>query len=268
MNKYEILIILLFTFIISVGSYRLVAADNTTNDSGNNAACNQDIYTCTDWGACTPQGTQTRTCTLVSTCPNADNEKPLETQFCEYVTPTSSKLKCTEMDTTRQRVLCRLGLSSKDLSAGLNLAYEPEDCRAIYDSVKRDECIKQYSDMQQCWEYDTGSSRTRCIKDRLNVLDVSKSVSVCKTDVTCIALVRKNVYALIKFQIDELENRAKEMNNQDLITKSQAADVMSFLEQQKLAIDNAKSKQDRIKAVESAKQQWIEFINQVKEAQK
>ncbi|OGH67101.1 MAG: hypothetical protein A2983_00155 [Candidatus Magasanikbacteria bacterium RIFCSPLOWO2_01_FULL_40_15] len=46
-------------------------------------SCTADIWTCTDWGNCSPEGKQTRFCTLSFNCPTTETPKPAETQSCQ-----------------------------------------------------------------------------------------------------------------------------------------------------------------------------------------
>jgi len=49
--------------------------------------CEEDAWSCGEWDECSPEGTQTRTCTLMSDCPTIDTAKPDEAQACEFTAP-------------------------------------------------------------------------------------------------------------------------------------------------------------------------------------
>ena len=254
-----VLMIVLLPFISSV-------SDSNAVRLRTNADCTEDIYNCTDWSACMPNGTQTRVCTLVSMCPNADNTKPLETGFCVYTTSLSSKLKCSDIEIMTQRIDCRLQLTKTDLSEGLNIAYMPEDCRAIYDSVQKDRCIQSYSDSQRCYALE-GDNKNICLKKLLNISDINTRKNSCQDD-SCLNSLRNDVYTMVKFRISDLEQNAILMANKGLISRSQAVQIIVQLEQEKLAFDNAASTQARVDSLSSAKQKWKDFINGLKEAAK
>ncbi|TSC76302.1 MAG: hypothetical protein G01um101431_923 [Parcubacteria group bacterium Gr01-1014_31] len=49
---------------------------------GGSPACANDTWFCSDWSACSADGTQTRSCTLSYDCPGVTDQKPAEQQAC------------------------------------------------------------------------------------------------------------------------------------------------------------------------------------------
>lgn len=47
--------------------------------------CDEDVYFCTDWSACSSDGTQTRDCILSDDCATVDDPLPNEAQACDAV---------------------------------------------------------------------------------------------------------------------------------------------------------------------------------------
>jgi hypothetical protein len=223
--------------------------------------CNEDIWTCSTWSDCQPDGTQTRQCTMEVLCPNADNDRPLEEQYCEYETPLSAQLECSNEETARDRIRCRTYLDNK-YSDG-KIIYLPEECHFIYDSGSKDECIRKYSLMQSCA---TKDSLHECLAESLNLQDISRRISDCGNP-SCILKAENDVYSYSKLQIYSLISRSESMLEAGWITEDQAIDIIYVLEQKILAFNNAQEKQDRISILHDAKDTWMNFIQSLKEAE-
>jgi hypothetical protein len=198
-------------------------------------------------------------------CPNADNTAPLETESCTYVSTLTASLKCSDLDTMKKRINCRLGLTESDLPAGLEIAYMPEECSVLSNINDKESCIKLYSDAQKCWSFAIGQKRTDCLKQVLNLGSMNSRKSSCNDD-ACLNRFRQDVYSLAKLHIDELEERAATMVDKGLATKSEASDIMTSLEQEKLLINNAADNTQRINALNDAKDSWNGFIRGLKES--
>jgi len=54
---------------------------------GSVPSCNADTWDCTGWSQCSPNGIQTRICTLTYDCPTVSIPKPAESQSCTPPTP-------------------------------------------------------------------------------------------------------------------------------------------------------------------------------------
>ena len=164
----------------------------------------------------------------------------------------------------KDRVSCRLGLTAADLANELKIAYLPEECRQINNPDQKDACIQTYSESQKCWQFDIGQQRNSCLKDMLNITDISAQKDNCQNNADCNANLKNNVYTLAKFKIYDLEERAEEMLDKNLITKDQAATIITQLEQDKILFNQAINKNGRITALNAAKTHWIAFINEVR----
>jgi len=229
-----------------------VYAENDT------VSCTQDVWSCTAWSTCSPAGSQTRTCTLVSSCPNADNDKPLELMDCEYVSTLSKSLECADLSTLKQRIGCRLGLD-KSPPPGLNIAFMPEECSTLFDAVSTDACIMRYSNAESCWGSDS-SKTDSCLKRQFNLTNLMSRRNACN-DASCTSSLTDDVDSLAKFRIQELENRAATMLSKGLITQDDAVNIIYYLEEQKLALNNAPTNTDKIRYLSDVKNKWTSFID-------
>ncbi len=54
-------------------------------------ACNSDTWVCEDWGSCSSNGSQVRTCTKTFDCPNTQTPLPVIKQSCEIQKDTSQQ---------------------------------------------------------------------------------------------------------------------------------------------------------------------------------
>jgi hypothetical protein len=251
--------------------------------------CNEDIYECTDWGECTPEGLKFRTCELVTLCPDADNSAPYEDEPCEYIDTSlgndssgsgsgssaspnyQSKVKCGTESTSMERVKCRLRLTANDVPSGISIGFMPEECRNDKDSDSKELCIKKYSDTQKCFGIEkSGSEIDSCMKQTFGAENIRQRISTCKNSAICLNDVKENVYSLAKSRMYSLENRAEVMLSKGLITKDQASEIIFQLDQQILGFNNAPDKASRIRTLENAQTKWTTFIDGLKamEAQK
>ena len=223
--------------------------------------CTEDIYECTEWSACSPEGSQTRTCELISTCPDADNDIPLELMDCSYESTLSESLECQDQGTLRQRVECRLNLD-KSPAQGLNIAFMPEECAALFDATGKDACIMKYSDIQNCWNTNSANTDT-CLRQHFNLNNVAQRKTQCNNDATCLYTLSSEVDDLAKLRIHELEFRAETMLNKRLIGMDDAVDIIFYMEQQKLAFQNSPSSDDKVRILSSVKNKWENFIDEL-----
>ncbi|MGV8151319.1 MAG: hypothetical protein ACP5NV_06350 [Candidatus Woesearchaeota archaeon] len=222
--------------------------------------CTEDVWDCTAWSECSIDGVQTRTCTLVSICPNADNDKPLEAVECVYVSDLSRLLDCSEIETSKERIRCILNSQSYPPS-DLNIGYLPEECSNAIGGEDKDACIRRYSDAAVCWS-DNYHDTDDCLKTLLNLDNgVLSRKNACNNDASCIEKLDEDVLSLAKFRIHELEYRVEGMLDKNLISENSAVEIIYYLEHQKLALDNAPSRVDRIKALSNVKDNWDDFVD-------
>lgn len=229
----------------------------------NTPSCTEDTWSCTEWEKCQKSGLQTRKCYLVDDCPNVNTPKPAEAGSCAYVSDMLASLKCHNLATMKERVGCRLGLADADLKKDLQIAYLPEECRALSSDAEKEDCVLLYSKSQQCWSLPIGSSRNNCLIKILDIGDTGKEKQSCK-DAACVATLKKKSYALIKFAFYDLEERAEGLYKKGFISKEKAAEIIAKLEEQKIAFNKAASKEQKKQVILETKNLWKEFASSVK----
>lgn len=62
-------------------------------------SCTADIWGCSDWGFCSLEGQQTRSCNKTLNCPFANTPSPATTQSCSYVPPTCTSWTYSDWNT-------------------------------------------------------------------------------------------------------------------------------------------------------------------------
>lgn len=222
--------------------------------------CTEDIYECTEWSECSTEGIQTRTCELISICPGADNDWPLELMECEYVSELSASLECRNEPTLKQRIECRLNLE-KNPPQGLEIAYMPEECTASFDEEGKKACIKRYSAVQKCWSNDFRNTDS-CLRQQLNMNNFMQRKNQCN-DADCLFELNSDVNNLAKLRIHSLIYRAELMLDKTLADKDSVIDIIAYMEQQKLALQNSPTAGDRIRVLENVKDRWDDFIDEL-----
>lgn len=264
MKKEVILKCLLILTLFSVSISIVIAAGGGGGGSSPNF-CDEDIYGCTPWSSCKSDGTRSRVCTITTDCDNVISLKPSEKESCEYVSEIFASLKCHNQEPMLERVYCRLGLDDEELGRELKIAYLPEECRVVRNEGKRDECILLYSRSQSCWQKPIGDERKQCLKDLLGVNDILQQKLLCNEDDKCLDDLKKKVYSLIKFSFYDLEERAEDLYEEGLITREEAANIISNLEQKKVDFNLADSKEERKEVIVEIKIIWEKFINKLRE---
>ncbi len=228
-------------------------------------SCPNDVWKCTMWSECQKDETQARTCTLDYDCSGVDTPKPAETESCAYVSNIVSSLKCHNLGAIKERVACRLSLSDADLNNELEIAYLPEECRAMGKDKDREECVLLYSASQKCWKQQIGSKRTECLNQLLEIKDFRKEKESCSNP-SCFAQLKKKAYALIKFNFYDLEERAEKLYEEGKISKEKAADIISKLEEKKIEFNKAAGKQERKNIINEAKKLWNDFTQELRKS--
>ena len=222
-------------------------------------ACTEATWSCAGWEKCQKDGIQTRTCYLVDDCHNVNTPRPAETGSCAYVSEMLASLKCHNLATLKERVECRLGLSDADLKKELQIAYLPEECRALGNDAEKEDCILLYSKSQQCWSLPVGKERSSCLRKILDIVNTKEEKQSCKNP-ACFAAVKKKAYALIKFSFYDLEERAEELYGKNLVSKEKAIEIIAELEGKKTDFNQAASKEQRRQIILDAKKLWNEFV--------
>lgn len=226
--------------------------------------CAEDTWTCGEWNNCGKDGTQTRSCQLTRDCPSVETPKPEEKASCVYVSKTLKSLQCYNQATLQERVQCRLGLSKSQLRKELAIDYLPEECRTVSTDADKEDCVLLYGKSQPCWDLANTKERMGCIKNMLNLTDIQQQKHACGTNNGCLRNIQKNVYALIKFSFYELEERAEALYEEKIIDQEKTASIVAQLEEQKIAFNNAKSKEERKQVIQDTKKIWKDFVESVR----
>ncbi len=226
--------------------------------------CTGDIWTCTEFSECSPDGIQSRKCTLTVDCASVNTPRPSEKESCVYVSHVLSSLKCANLESVRDRVHCRLGLEEAELQKELEIRYLPEECRSILSTKERENCVLLYARSQKCWHLPIGEERINCLRNILDIKNINKQKEACKNSATCLSSLRKNVYSLIKFRLYDLEERAEELIEKNITTREQAAVIIIALEEKKLEFNKATTKEQRKQIIQDVKVLWKGFIEGLK----
>lgn len=261
-QRLKSLVVYFFVFLIAVVPFAESAGGGGGGSTKTTPSCTEDIWSCGFWSKCQKDGTQTRTCTLSYDCPSADTKKPAEVESCNYISNMIASLKCHNLGTIKERVACRLGLTDADLRNELEIAYLPEECRALNNDADKEDCVMIYSKSQQCWTLPI-KKRSNCLKQIFDIKDLKNERVSCKNP-SCFATIKKKAYMLIKFKFYDLEERAEMLYDNKLITKEQAADIIAKLEENKIAFNGAKTKEERKQIILETKKLWNNFIFEVK----
>src|SRR3989344_5555312 len=82
--------------------------------SSSTPSCSQDTWACSEWSVCNIDEVSLRTCKMTFDCSTTDTPRPSELEDCRYVSATIKQLKCGNLITLKERVACRLSLSSAE----------------------------------------------------------------------------------------------------------------------------------------------------------
>ena len=251
-------------FIIFIMMPQILAAGSGGGGSVKTPTCTEDTWSCTSWSKCQKDGTQSRTCTLVSDCSDAVTPKPDEIASCAYVSEILSSLKCYNLATMKERIGCRLSLADEELSKELKISYLPEECRALKNDAYKEDCIMLYSKSQPCWKLPIGPQRMSCLKHTLEIKNIKEEKLSC-TNPSCFAGLRKKVYTLIKFRFYDLEERAEGLYEKGLISNEQEVEIITKLEEKKIEFNQANSKEQRKQIILEVKKVWRDFVLELSE---
>ncbi|MBI5391242.1 hypothetical protein HZB02_07165 [Candidatus Woesearchaeota archaeon] len=254
---------LLMGVLILTLPFALAAGGGGGGSTRDQSTCTEDTWTCGAWSACSKANVQTRSCTMTVDCSTTATPKPVETASCTYVSRLLSKLKCHDLPTLKDRVSCRLGLSNANLAAELQIAYLPEECRALTSVSEQEQCVSLYSRSQPCWKKE-GSERKQCLRKLIGIASIPDEKKACGKDPACISVLRKRAYGLIKFSIYDLEERAEGWYVTGIITQDKAATIIAALEEHKVAFNQAASPDERRQVLLDVKAYWKSVIAEVR----
>ena len=158
---------------------------------------------------------------------------------------------------------CRLGLSDDELNKELKIAYLPEECRTIENKGEREECVLVYSRSQRCWALPIGLERRECVNQILGITDITIQKESCTNENACLNNLRKNVYLSIILRFYDLEERAEDLQEQGKITKEEAAEIISSIEEKKVEFRKATTKEQRKQIIMDVKNLWKDFVKNI-----
>ncbi|MBI5221500.1 MAG: hypothetical protein HY979_01705 [Candidatus Magasanikbacteria bacterium] len=209
----------------------------------------------------------------VETTPAPSPTSTVATATPALITPTTTSTSPTktilcEQSTLEERVSCRLGLTEDQQREQLGIIYFPEECRVLI-GEKQTACVNRYRLVQPCWEKPIGPSRSACASKVLGIKNnPAPEFRAClrkKSDqrASCQADVRDKVYALIKFRLYDLSERAESLLEKG-IAKEKIVKLVSTMEQKKQAFNEAPSYQARRQILLDAQKTWHDFTASVK----
>lgn len=171
-----------------------------------------------------------------------------------------TELKCGGYLELRDRVACRLQLREEQKDEYEN--FFPEECRSWQD---QQQCVQLYRSVQSCWRLATSAARISCLREKVGITNVREQKSACGTDEACLQDLRKKVYTLIKLRLYNLEERAEELMEDGKLTKDEVADFVVKIEEDKLAFNQAQSKEERRAIIMQVRQHWLDLLRKVVE---
>lgn len=225
------------------------------------SACDSDVWTCGPWQACDAEGNQGRDCKLAKDCPSVDTPSPAVSQRCDH-------LQCGNLPTLDARVRCRVNLAPAGIDRELELQYLPEECRAEKDASVQAACIARYRAIVPCYKPPEGEQRFSCGRQALGLdAPVADLLRSCQAGpdaerAACLQALRGKVYAMVKFRFYDLEDRAE-----DLFARGASTDrigtFVSYMETEKLAFNQAGTKDERLAIVRDVQAHWKAFIVEI-----
>jgi len=189
-------------------------------------------------------------------------------QTTEAISQTS-ELKCGDLPTLRERVECRIELSEYELGKELELQYLPEECRTIINQGLQESCIQRYESVQQCWQNPVGPSRISCVKKQFNLGDIKDEKATClasnpSNKETCLNELEDKVFALVKFRVYDLEERAEELLEEGA-SEEAVINLVAKLEEKKLEFNDASTIEDKKNVIKAVRNIWQDFVNEIKD---
>jgi len=183
----------------------------------------------------------------------------------------SPQLKCNQ-PTLAGRVRCRLSLSEAELEAELAKQYLPEECRTLT-SGKQETCVTRYRALQPCWLKPVGSARSACAAEKLGLKgtiaaqlkDCLKSQGADRA--ACQATARDKVFAMIKFRLYDLSERAEALIAKG-ISRDTVSDLVIAMETNKQSFNTATTYEARLKILNNARAIWKKFVAKTKGKEK
>lgn len=190
------------------------------------------------------------------------------TSSIAIIPATTTKSILCEQSTLEERVSCRLDLSEDQQREQLGIIYFPEECRVLA-TDKQVACVKRYRLVQPCWKKPVGPSRSACASKALGIKGSPTSeMKAClrkksNQRTACQADIRDKVYALIKFRLYDLSERAENLLEKGT-AKEKIVKFVTAMEQKKQAFNETNSYVTRRQILLDSQKTWRDFAIMVK----
>ncbi len=190
--------------------------------------------------------------------PKIEQQKPAEEEF-----------QCSSLPDLKERVKCRLSLSKEEAYEQEKLLYLPEECRAL-EGNRRMNCIVVYRSVQKCWKLEAGNERVECVRKQLYFKGIKEENAFCRQKTgeeknRCKKELLEKTFAVIKFRIYDLEERAEEMMEKGL-DKELVADFVAKAESMKIMFNNVPTIAEKRAIIMDVRNLWKDFIRKAKES--
>ncbi len=189
-----------------------------------------------------------------------ENNKIIDIKSCEAK---EQEFYCTEGKTMKERVKCVLNLPDDYVN---KVKYIPEECVVLINQPEKKACIENYKVLQSCrGEHSTDAQREVCIKPKLNLgQTIQGDIDNCRKELgakkrICFVSLKENIYTLVKFRIYNLIYKAYELWEEKLVSEDETVDFTTFVNEKKIAFNNAQTINDKKKIVEDVKAEWDTF---------
>lgn len=164
-----------------------------------------------------------------------------------------------------ERIRCRV--RSEKISATGSITYLPEDCRAVGDSVVREQCFKTYQQVRSCHRLLRPSERITCIKKILQLGDPTEAKAACTQlpadeQIDCRNTLRHRVFTAVIFRFDDLAYRAQALISRGA-SESAVVDTITNLEEAKIRFNLAVTLAERKTIIQEVRTMWRDFIYSV-----
>ena len=179
------------------------------------------------------------------------------------------KIRCSGLETMKERVSCRLGLDKERQERELELYYLPEECRAVY-FTPREQCIARYKSVQTCWQFPAGSERVLCVKRVMKLGTLQEETEKCKSlegddKSACVKELSDKMYNMIKWRFYDLEERAEDFMARGLVGKDAVVDFIARVEENKIRFNEAKTYKERKDAILDVRVAWKGLVHKISE---
>ncbi|MBI2574891.1 hypothetical protein HYV82_03330 [Candidatus Woesearchaeota archaeon] len=255
------------------------SSSSSSGSGGGSGSPNQDKITnqeCNSSAQCTPgfecfsfQGVGARCakpgpcsyhCRQGTVC-NITESDPPQVECREIVPSVKSAFKCSELQTKKARLKCRINLPEEN-----EYDYLPEECRAL-SGASRGNCTSNYQKVQKCWQFDRDERRFECARNEFALKNIANERAECEALGTnkssCMRQLREKVDAYIKFRIYNLEEKAGRLKNKG-VSEARVVDLVAALEDKKLAYNAADTKDEKKKVLKEVKELWRVFVEEAK----